>query len=218
MSDIRIDFSACIVTGGEGLRERVESASKCYAPESAYFDELFAKNGAAFEESACAFLLLDSMVQSRRIDRSAVKLLRTEKGRPYAEGAELDISLSHSDGCAFCAIATGAGVTKGVVGADIQRERDYSNEKMSELAMAFMTEEELAAFYYAEDKRGEFFTAWTRREAHAKRIGEDILDHIGGTDLSGENFREGIINCCGAKYYYCIDTAAEETAADEENI
>lgn len=218
MSDIRIDFSACVVTGGEGLRERVDAASKCYAPESAYFDELFAKNGAAFEESACAFLLLDSMVQSRRTDRSTIKLLRTEKGRPYAEGAGLDFSLSHSDGCAFCALATGADAAIGTVGADIQRERDYSDERMSELAMAFMTEEELAAFYYTSDKRAEFFTAWTRREAHAKRIGEDILDHIGGDGLGAEDFRDGVITCCGAKYYYCIDTAAEEPAADEENI
>ena len=218
MSDLRVEFSACIVTGGEGLRERVVEAAGCYASGSAFFDGLFTKSGAAFEESACGFLLLDSMIQSQRLDRGGIRLLRTERGRPYAEGAAIDFSISHSGGCAFCALAVGNGAAAGAVGADIERERDYSDEKMDELSAAFMTERELAEYRSSADRRAVFFTAWIRREAYAKRIGEDILDHIGGAGIDGERFRVGTMLCCGAKYYYCIDTAADTTAADEENI
>ncbi len=218
MSDISIDFSACIVTGGEGLRVRAEEAAGCYSPQSGYFDGLFEKEGAAFEESACGFLLLDSMIQSRRLDRSSIRLERAEGGRPFAAYYGLDFSISHSGGCAFCAMAYGKDAKAGVIGADIQREREYSDEKMSELAMAFMSEEELDAFRRSADKRAEFFTAWTRREAYTKRLGGGIFDHLGDSVQLGAAFRGGVISCCGAKYYYCIDTAAEVTAADEENI
>ena len=227
-----IDFGACIVTGG-GLRPRIESARTFYAEDSAaYFNDILSKRGKAFADSACGFLLLDSLLQKHRINRSELTVFIDKNGRPCADIKELDFSISHSEGCAMCVVAVGEGAN---VGVDIQRERPYSFEKMLVLARTFMKDEEFRAFSDTkaavgktlpissldrgmeafDRKNREFYTAWTRRESYTKRIGSDIFDNLKTAKIDGEFYRDGVISACGERYYYSI--CAPREAFDDES-
>ena len=229
---MKIDFGACIVTGG-GLRPRIENARTFYAEGcAAYFNDILSKRGKAFADSACGFLLLDSLLQKHKINRQELSIVLDKKGRPRTDLNILDFSISHSEGCAMCVVAVGEGAN---VGVDIQRERPYSFEKMVELARTFMNEEEFKAFgdtsavgktmpissldrdmeAFARKNR-EFYTAWTRRESYTKRIGTDIFDNLRTAKIDGEFYRDGVITACGERYYYSICAPREAFAEDEE--
>ena len=227
-----VDFGACIVTGG-GLRPRIENARTFYAEDcAAYFNDILSKRGKAFADSACGFLLLDSLLQKHKINRSELGIFLDGNGRPRTNFGDLDFSISHSEGCAMCVVAVGEGAN---VGVDIQRERPYSFEKMIELARAFMNDEEFKAFNntaavgktmpissldrsmeaFARKNR-EFYTAWTRRESYTKRIGSDIFDNLKTAKIDGEFYRDGVITACGERYYYSICAPREAFAEDED--
>lgn len=209
-----IDLSASIVTGGSGLIRRVESAAAFYGDGcGGYFNDIMLKRGGAFCDSACGFLLLDSLLQKNKIDRSELAITLDVNGRPRTNRGDLDFSVSHSEGCAMCVIEIGEGAN---IGVDVQRERPYSAEKMDELARTFMTERELAEFRGSEHKASDFFTAWTRREAYVKRIGADIFDNLKCGEIAGESFREGIITACGRRYYYSINARPEVLFCEDE--
>lgn len=213
------------------MRPRIENARTFYAEScSTYFNDILAKRGKAFADSACGFLLLDSLLQKHKINRLELGIFLDENGRPRANLSELDFSISHSEGCAMCVVAIGEGAN---VGVDIQRERPYSFEKMTELARAFMNDEEFKAFSDTtsgktmpissvdrsmeafDRKNREFYTAWTRRESYTKRIGSDIFDNLKTAKIDGENYRDGIITACGERYYYSICAPQEAFAEDE---
>ncbi|MCM1165959.1 MAG: 4'-phosphopantetheinyl transferase superfamily protein [Lachnospiraceae bacterium] len=209
-----IDFTASLVTGGGALRARVESAAANYGEGCrGYFEDILSKRGNAFCDSACGFLLLDSLLQKNRIDRAALNITLDERGRPRTNRGDLDFSISHSEGCAVCVVEIGEGAN---IGVDVQRERPYSSAKMDELAKAFMSERELAEFRCSEHKPEVFFAAWTRREAYVKRIGSDIFDNLKCADLSGESFREGVISACGRRYYYSVNARRGDLFPEEE--
>ena len=232
-----IDFGACIITGG-GLRPRIENSRPFYAEGcAAYFNDILSKRGKAFVDSACGFLLLDSLLQKHKINRSELVISLDENGRPRTNMSGLDFSISHSEGCAMCVVAVGEGSN---VGVDIQRERPYSFEKMTELARTFMNDDEFRAFTDTaavgktmpissldrgmeafDRKNREFYTAWTRRESYTKRIGSDIFDNLRTAKIDGEYYRDGVITACGERYYYSICApreAFEEAAPVEENV
>lgn len=216
---MKIDFTSAFVTGGVSVRSRIEGTRMFYGSGCAdYFDELLSRKGEAFRESAAGFLLLDNLLQKNRIDRLSLEIKIGENGRPSTNRPDVDFSISHSEGCAVCALAVGDGAS---VGVDVQKARDYSPEKMTQLAKTFMSDEELAAFYYSNKKNGDFFTAWTHRESFVKRNGSDIFENLKNADIRGENFRDGIIFCCGQQYYYSInfpaDCPVEGQADDKEN-
>lgn len=198
---MKIDFSASIVTGG-GIRSRIEEIRTCYNEScAAYFDDLLSKSGKSFGESGCGFLLFDSLLQKHGIDRAELGLKIEQGGRPRTDNSSLDFSISHSEGCVMCVIAMGEGFE---VGCDIQREREYSDEKLLHLAKAFMSADELDSFRVSNQKRADFFTAWTKREAYCKRVGADIFENMKSTDFVGGNYREGVISAVGNRYYYAI--------------
>ena len=213
-----IDFTASIVTGG-GMRARIEALRSSYDPRcEAYFDDILKRRGSAFCDSASGFLLLDSLLQKNRIDRMEVPIVVDENHRPHIDRNDMDFSVSHSEGCAICVLAVGEGAN---VGCDVQRARNYSPEKMTQLAQTFMSEREFSRFGGSADKSAEFFTAWTRREAFVKRIGKtrdtSIFDNLRSANLSGEFFREGIISACGERYFYSVNTlpGSEAEFSDE---
>lgn len=227
-----LDISASIVTGG-GVRSRVEGSRGFYSDACrAYFDDILRKRGKAFADSACGFLLLDSLLQKHSINRAELGVTLDKNGRPRTNRADLDFSISHSEGCAMCVVAIGEGAN---VGIDVQRERPYSLEKMLELARTFMNDKEYAAFSaptaskkpiplmsYDRDmedfiqKSREFYTAWTRRESYTKRIGSDIFDNLKTAVPDGKHYRDGIISACGERYYYSI-CAPREAFEPEDN-
>lgn len=207
MTNNVIDFAASIVTGGGVLRARIENAAAFYNEGSrGYFEDILSKRGNAFCDSACGFLLLDSLLQKNRIDRAELVITLDERGRPHTNRSDLDFSISHSEGCAMCVIEIGEGAN---IGIDVQRERPYSSEKMRDLSEAFMSDIERYNFILDGCEPAKFFTAWTRRESYVKRIGSDIFDNLKCADLSSESFREGVITACGRRYYYSINGSSE---------
>lgn len=218
---MKIDFASCIVTGGNFMRQRVESAMDFYSAECVdYFQMILSKRKEAFCDSACGFLLLDGLLQKNKINRAELVITVDKRNRPHVSADNLDFSISHSEGCALCALAIGNGTEDIRIGCDVQRERDYSREKMIELSRAFMNEKELSDFEKSGFEPDRFFTAWTHRESYVKRAGSDIFDALKSADLSGEYFLDGVIYVCGEKYRYSINRpqlTEEELAEIEEN-
>ncbi len=224
---MKIDFSACFVTDSGGLRQRIESASENYSPLSeSYFHEILKRRNEAFYESACGFLLLDGLFVKNKIDRADLIIDYNGKKRPYILNDEsIDFSISHSEGCAFCVLAISQNGETAGVGCDVQFARNYSAEKMAELANAFMNDRELSEFNNSADKPASFFTAWTRREAYIKRAGLDIFGSFKNADLSDGDFTGSVIRASGKDYYYSIsvpsgsldaETDEEETQIEEK--
>ena len=204
MAELKFDWSACIVSGGAELINRVEAARAEYSSVcSEYFDYLVSKagktgvHGDRFEESACGFLLLDNLLKKNGIDRRDLAIMRDSGGRPcIINRSDIDFSISHSEGAALCCLAIGADAS---VGADIQHARETDPQRIEDLAKTFMQQRELHMLQIssAADRKNMFYQEWTRRESYFKRCGQDDLP------MSGI-FREGIIRVCGREYYYCI--------------
>ena len=227
-----IDFTASVVAGG-GLRARIENTRAFYSDDcGGYFDDILNKRGKAFADSACGFLLLDSLLQKHKVNRLELAISLDENGRPRTNRDNLDFSISHSEGCAMCVVAIGENAN---VGIDVQHERPYSLEKIAELARTFMNSNELDEFNkpinpkaismtaYDKDmeefiqKNKQFYTAWTRRESYAKRIGSDIFDNLRTANISGEHYSEGMISANGERYYYSICAPKEAFETEDGN-
>lgn len=216
MNEIKTDFSACIAAGGEALKKRVEAAAEYYSPQCAdYFGSLCMRYGRGFEENACGFLLLDDLFQKHGISRAELIIRRGENGRPYIENrTDIDFGISHSEGGALCCIALGEGAR---VGADIQRMRIFSDDKLNRLAEAFMGREdyrELESLSDSGERHDRFYALWTRREAYIRRTNADVFADLSGIDFDTDEFFGGVITICGAKYYYSINAAAENAEED----
>ncbi len=199
-----IDFSACIVSGGENLRPRVEEARQNYSPMSEeYFNGILAKEGQKLSESLCGFLLLDNLLVKNGIDRSGLVISRNADGRPSViNRRDLDFSISHSEGAACCAVIIGSEVK---IGCDIQRARKYPQQKMSELAEIFMCARDYKEFLKTEDERL-FYTIWTRREAFIKANGGDVFADMRDMNFNTDDFTTAEIYAMGERYYYSICT------------
>lgn len=214
MADLIFDYTACIVSGGAELIGRIESAEAEYSPLCGeYFAYLYGKRGAAFPESACGFLLLDGLLKKNGIDRSEVAIARNSDGRPcIINRGDIDFSISHSEGAAFCCVTIGENAR---VGADIQRVRTYSREYLEQLARTFMSKSQLESFLVSSDREKYFYTAWTDREAAYKRIGSyhGFTEETDGAPARGE-FKNGVITACGRRYYYSI-SLPEKTGLGE---
>lgn len=218
---MRIDFSACFVTDGSGLRARIEAAREEYNPVcESYFNEILSRRKEAFCESACGFLLLDGLFLKNGINRAELIIAHDENNRPLVYDDGIDFSVSHSEGCALCVLAIAENDEKARIGCDVQFARDYSEEKMNELAKAFMSEKELTEYKKALDKTSAFFGAWTRREAYIKRAGLDVFGSFKDVSFDGSAFLGGVIRASGRNYYYSISVPDNADKEDEtgENI
>lgn len=126
-----LDLSASLVTGGGMPRTRVENARTFYNSGCAgYFEDMLSKRNDSFFDSACGFLLLDSLLQKNRISRAELIITLDGQGRPRTNLSGLDFSISHSEGCAVCVVEIGEGAN---VGVDVQRERPYSPKRQMSL-------------------------------------------------------------------------------------
>lgn len=207
MADYTVDFSACVVSGNTALKSRIQTAAAQYSDMCGeYFDYLLAKDGKsekAFPESACAFLLLDNLLIKNGVERSGLVIARNPEGRPCVINRnDVDFSVSHSEGAAFCCLALGENAA---VGGDIQHVRNYSREYLERLARTFMSKSQLDEFLICPDKTDYFYTAWTKREAEYKRCGSyPGLTAEKDSEPARGIFRTGVITACGGRYYYSI--------------
>ena len=207
MDNIR-DFTACIAAGGDGLRPRIEQARLMYSEMSEeYFDRILRKSGRAFNETACGFLLADSLLTKHGVDKKGLVISRNADGRPcIINRCDVDFSISHSEGAVLCALSLGDNAR---TGCDIQHVRCYSPDKLAQLAEIFMSAKDYTEYLKTQDE-SLFYTIWTRREAYIKYAGGDVFEDLRSIDLR-RGYQTGVITSCGKKYYYSI-------FGDKENI
>lgn len=197
-----IDLTACIASGGDCLRPRLEQSALQYSEMSEeYFTRLMSKTGRAFSESACGFLLADSLFSKHGVDKKGLVLSRNADGRPCViNRQDIDFSISHSEGGVMCAVCL---CDNARIGCDIQHVRYYAPDKMIQLAEIFMGASDYKEYLKTQDE-GLFYTIWTRREAYIKYMGGDVFEDLRNVDLHSDGYQTGVINSCGRKYYYSI--------------
>lgn len=120
--------------------------------------------------SLCADHLARQMLSEvTGIARSALKLLRDNRGKPYLEGSELHFNLSHAGDFAACAVDSAP------VGIDIEVPRAVRPE----LCRKVCCSEEMA-FVHPEGKfsSAHFLQLWTAKEAYLKKSGLGILGDL----------------------------------------
>jgi len=90
-------------------------------------------------------------------------------GKPSIAGSALEFNLSHCEDMVVVAISG-----CGAVGVDVERVRDMPDAKS--LAAHFFAPAENAALAAApvSERRGLFFSIWTRKEAYVKATGEGL--------------------------------------------
>ena len=120
--------------------------------------------------SLCADHLARQMLsEATGIARSALKLLRDDRGKPYLEGSELHVNLSHAGDFAACAVDSAP------VGIDIEVPRAVRPE----LCRKVCCSEEMV-FVHPEGKfsSAHFLQLWTAKEAYLKKSGLGILGDL----------------------------------------
>ena len=112
------------------------------------------KSGEAYMRSLCAYNLVYSVYPDR-------ELCFTDKGKPYIEGIDADLSISHSEDMVVIAIAPSP------VGVDVEQIRDVDYSNIIRFAM---TEREKGCIVTPVD----FYRYWTVKEAYAKATGRGL--------------------------------------------
>ncbi len=117
-------------------------------------------------ETANQRIVADAMVRRALSEISGIKtdeisFSTNEFGKPYAENADVQFSVSHSGDAVICAVSDKP------VGVDIEKIRDVSFKT----AERFATAEELE---YIGENAERFFEIWTLKEAYFKCIGTGL--------------------------------------------
>ncbi len=121
------------------------------------------------------YLLADAL----NIDAKAVKLLVSERGKPYIEDNNIHFNLSHSEDMALIGVSREA-----KVGVDIE----YCQKQVSilEIAKRFFsaTEYKKLSHLSGDELRMAFYKGWTQKEAVLKGLGHGIADHLAHCEVS----------------------------------
>lgn len=120
------------------------------------------------------------------IPEEEIIIRKTPSGKPYAENADAEFSISHSKDIAVCA------VSENKIGIDAEKIRKVNFRA----ATRFATEEELA---YIGENTERFFEIWTLKEAYFKCIGTGLGDDIKNVSFRIENGKPE----CSAKGFKC---------------
>ncbi len=105
---MKIDFSACIITGEAALRDRLADIAGSYSPESGCFAALSEKTGREFEVTAGGFLLLDSLLMKHRVNRAELVIAYGGELR-IINRTDIDFGIAAADSCVMCCLAIGEG-------------------------------------------------------------------------------------------------------------
>lgn len=108
---------------------------------------------------------IDDFSREHRVEFSQGEILYAENGKPYLEGRNVEISISHSGELWGCALS------KEPVGLDIQLVREKG---IRSVAKRFFHPEEYR--YLQETGFTDFFAVWTAKESYVKFTGEGITD------------------------------------------
>ena len=125
------------------------------------------------KESIGAMLLLQYALGRMGISPHTCTVATDETGRPYLMGVNpcVDFNVTHTDGLAVCAIATGENAR---VGVDAEALGMRHAESLERVAARWFTPRELDRLKAAADREREFLLIWTAKEATVKRTGEGL--------------------------------------------
>lgn len=121
------------------------------------------------------------------LDNEKVKVLYTDKGKPYLEGLpnERYISITTTGKVMLCVFSD---KPVGIDGEHLGRFGPDNKTDYTSLAERFFTEEEAE---YVRDGEGEtmrFVRIWTRKEAYVKYTGKGLVDFPNFSVTDGERF------------------------------
>lgn len=147
--------------------ERKAEISKIKNPDSAK------------QRMAADYLCRKAVSEFSGIPEKNIIIKRTATGKPYAENAQAEFSVTHSKELVACA------VSENEIGIDAEKIRNVNFRA----AARFATEEEIA---YIGENIVRFFEIWTLKEAYFKCIGTGL-----GSDIKNVSFRieNGSIEC-----------------------
>ena len=125
------------------------------------------------KESIGAMLLLQYVLGRIGIAPHTCTVAVDKNGRPYLMGVEphVDFNVTHTDGLAVCALATGENAR---VGVDAEALGARRTESMDRVAARWFTPREMERLNAAADRECEFLLIWTAKEAIVKRTGEGL--------------------------------------------
>lgn len=138
------------------------------------------KNSASVKQRIAAdYLCRKAVSEFCSIPANDIIIRKTPSGKPYAENAKAEFSISHSKDIAICA------VSENEIGVDAEKIRKVNFRA----ATRFATEEEIA---YIGENTERFFEIWTLKEAYFKCIGTGL-----GADIKNVSFRieNGKVEC-----------------------
>lgn len=116
------------------------------------------------EQHIAAYALLADALNAEQGIRTA-QILRTERGKPYLSGYDLQFSLSHCKGLAICALGDST-----PIGIDAEPIRTVRPR----VAQRCFAQSELQLLECASDPDLTFTRLWTLKESYVKAIGHGI--------------------------------------------
>lgn len=154
------------------------------------------------QEREAAAAALHELISKHAPELVPYTVAHTNAGRPYIAGGEnTDISISHTDGYAACALITGEGKRVGVDIEKVKRSRPGVAKKY------FTPEEQNLLFSLDEKDAAVLFTKlWTKYEARSKYLGGGLADmrkksdaYIDCFTFGGEDEGEFVVSVCTKK-------------------
>ena len=126
------------------------------------------KSTASVSQSLCALTTLAEGLNALKISTTNLTLKKSQSGKPYFEGADnLFFSISH-DADTVC-----VAISDSEVGVDIESNRHISSQ--NKISARYFTKQEQTDIA---EKRLDFLTVWTKREAYAKLLGTSLASTL----------------------------------------
>lgn len=114
---------------------------------------------------AAGELVRNAIAKELNMDAKDLRFRTSKSGKPYAENAKIQFSISHSGDIAVCALSDKP------VGIDIEQIREVNVNVARRL---FTPDEQIYVFEKWTQVRERFFEVWTRKEAYVKMLGKGI--------------------------------------------
>lgn len=100
----------------------------------------------------------------------------TEKGKPYAENADVQFNISHSENLVVCAVSdkpVGVDIEK-IRPVDLKTVRHFCNDSEIEYIFGHKPEKTELVMTENADVLRRFFELWTKKEAYVKYLGDGL--------------------------------------------
>lgn len=154
------EIYVCKVDPSDG---ELSDAAAALIPRARLLEILSEKNAAKQAQRLTAECVFRTVISKMTdCDPKAVAVLKTELGKPFVSGENIEISISHTKTAVAVAISDGA------VGVDIEDLRPANPRAVER----FFSEKEKEYVYSDNsDKTARFFEIWTRKEAVVKAKG-----------------------------------------------